>query len=157
MKSLTDYLVFEEYQKGIFKKGMKVVMVYGDAWPKDENWGKSINGKFNTTVEKIKVAEVEKVVSKDNGRYSGDQHTWIYVDSIRFECFRPDLFGYDAELDRYSVKNKSVKDQYIIIFTKESFKKFIEKDGLVKDDRDTHKFDLSKIDKEELNKALEEL
>ncbi len=163
MKTLVDY-INENYNtekfefQGKFKKGMEVVMVYGDKWPlyKATNDGyKKITG--DTLVEKVKVAEIEKVVSKDLGRYSGDQHTWIYVDSLRFDLYNPKSRGFDARLDLDAKANKSAKDQYILIFTKDTFKELLNKNGEFKcnnDDSYSFKLDFSKIDKKELDEVL---
>lgn len=107
---MNEFLKFP--MKGVLKKGDEVTILWLDKNPLKKD--------PNTKIVSIETAEVQKAVSKDVGRYSGDQHTWVYVNDIRYELrenFKDKFLGY---LDSSYKKNP---DKYAIIATSEQAEK----------------------------------
>lgn len=161
MKNITEYLVCEKFQKGKYTKGMKVIMCYCSDWP-EESETRMKATTYTAHIESIKTSTIEKVVSKDLGRYSGDQHTWIYIDSVRYVCLDVDSCGCDAELDTEHSKNKGNK-QCVLVFTEKSLKNILNNGGkyhteykFINGDVATvdHVYDFSKVDEKELDDVL---
>lgn len=77
MKDIVTFLheSLEFPMQGVLKKGDEVTILWLDNDPLSED-PKIIN---------TETAKVQKVISKDLGRYRGDQHTWAYVNDIRYE------------------------------------------------------------------------
>lgn len=101
--------VNENFVKGVFKKGDDVIILWTDCNPVSAD-NKDIN------IEKEEPSKIEKVVSKDLGRYRGDQHTWVYVNGYRFELYD----GFNEIFKGYLDSNyKKNPDKYAIIVTPE--------------------------------------
>jgi len=114
MKDISNFISesLEFPMKGVLKKGDEVTILWLDKNP--------LRDDKNIKIESIEIAKVQKVVSKDVGRYSGDQHTWVYVNDIRYELrenFKNKFLGY---LD---ISYKKNPDKYAIIATSEQAEK----------------------------------
>lgn len=98
MKDIKSFIL-EGYVKGVFKKNDPCVIFYLEQPFSFENKNK---------VTKIENGKITKVVSKDVGRYSGDQHTWVWVDDMRFELWEKNInSGYfDGKLDKVKSKDE---------------------------------------------------
>ena len=82
--------------------------------------------------------------------------SFIYCNSLRFECADKNPHGFDAILDK-NYKDQSSLD-CIVVFKKETLKKLLKNDGVTYSDNDgyivTNEFDFSKINRDELNEML---
>jgi hypothetical protein len=114
MKDILNFISesLEFPMKGVLKKGDEVTILWLDKNPLKKD--------SNTKIESIETAKVQKVVSKDVGRYSGDQHTWVYVNDIRYELRAEKKDQYLGFLD-YNYKNNP--DKFAIIATSEQAEK----------------------------------
>jgi len=114
MKKITQFISesLEFPMKGVLKKGDEVTILWLDNNPLKKD--------SNTKIESIETAKVQKTVSKDVGRYSGDQHTWVYVNDIRYELLPYFKDKYLGVLDSNYKKNP---DKYAIIATSEQAEK----------------------------------
>ena len=106
MKKITQFISesLEFPMKGVLKKGDEVTIIWLDAWPWDDN--------KKPKIVDIETSKVEKVVSIDIGRYSGDQHTFVYVNGIRYELRAENKDQYLGILD-YSYKKNPEKPAII--------------------------------------------
>ena len=112
MKTLIQFInegSLEFPMKGVLKKGDEVTILWLDTWPWDDN--------KTPKIVDVENGKVEKVVSKDVGRYSGDQHTWAYVNGIRYELRAEKKDIYLGIFDRSYSKNPHNK--FAIISTPE--------------------------------------
>lgn len=97
--------------KGVLKKGDEVTILWTDKNPLGED----------SKIENIETTKVQKVVSKDVGRYRGDQHTWVYVNNIRYELLP---YHKDKYLGIFDYKySKNPCNKYAIICTAEQAEK----------------------------------
>ena len=129
MKTLKDFInesfrINEGYypMAGTFRKGDDAVVVIiktkegvDPVINPDDLWE-------NPKAKEVIKTTIDKVVSKDVGRYSGDQHTWVYVTidnkPVRFEL--KDYFEkYEGVIDYDYRKNPQNLDA--IICTPESY------------------------------------
>ena len=114
MKNITKFISesLEFPMKGVLKKGDEVTILWLDKHP--------LRDDKNIKIENIETAKVQKAVSKDVGRYSGDQHTWVYVNDIRYELLPYHKDKYLGILDNNYKKNP---DKFAIIATSEQAEK----------------------------------
>lgn len=115
MKDIVSFIKegsLEYPMKGTFKKGDEVTILWLNKHP--------LRDDKNIKIESIETAKVQKVVSKDVGRYSGDQHTWVYANDIRYELLPYHKDQYLGILDSDYKKNP---DKYAIIATSEQAEK----------------------------------
>lgn len=145
MKNIKDYL-YESNNAfaGEFKKGTEVILCTCKDWPPE-----MLKHSMKYQITKIEVAKIEK--------FSGSSKTsWIYCNSLKFECAENDLHGFDAILDE-KYKDQSNLD-CIVVFKKETLKKLLKNDGVTYSDDNgyvvTTEFDFSAIDKKELDEVL---
>lgn len=97
--------------KGVLKKGDEVTILWTDKNPLGED----------PKIENIETTKVQKVISKDVGRYRGDQHTWVYVNNIRYELLPYHKDKYLGIFDYEYSKNP--RNKYAIICTAEQAEK----------------------------------
>lgn len=109
MKGLVNVIreSLEFPMQGVLKKGDEVTILWLDSSPLSED-PKIIN---------TETAKVQKVISKDLGRYSGDQHTWAYVNDIRYELLSYMKDKFLGEFDYDCSKNP--RNKHAIICTAE--------------------------------------
>lgn len=109
MKDILNFIgeSLEFPMKGVLKKGDEVTILWTVKKPLLED----------PKIESTETAKVQKVVSKDLGRYRGDQHTWVYVNDIRYELLPYHKNKYLGIFDYECSKNP--RNKYAIICTAE--------------------------------------
>lgn len=145
MKDIKDYL-FESSNAfaGEFRKGTDVILCTCKDWPSE-----MLKHNMKYQITNVEAAKIEK--------FSGSSKTsFIYCNSLRFECADNNPHGFDAILDK-NYKDQSSLD-CIVVFKKETLKKLLKNDGVTYSDNDgyivTNEFDFSKINRDELNEML---
>ena len=131
---------------GLFKKGDDIVVFFLDNWINDENIKK-------IKVQKINFDTVDKVISKQLGRYDRDNHTWVYCnangdgDPLRFELveYGKDLYQGIIDYD-YKKNYKGSDSKFCAVVMKPEMAKKILTDK-------PDKYDLSSIN---IKQAIED-
>lgn len=129
MKDIINYVkeAYDAYpMKGVFKKNDDAIILLMD---KPDNYEEDY--KFNIKdVKKEIPVKIDKVVSRDVGRWSGDQHTWVYVTiddkSVRFELrewLKDDNLKGEIDLNY----KQNPKDMFGLICTPDDLKKLKKK------------------------------